>query len=244
MSRLQVTYRRPLQDQQLDILKWLHTYRFSTCDQITTYLEKLSYAGAQKRLRILEAQGFIGKRYDKSHKFTGRAAEYYLTPAGAQQLQLWTDYIENIDDRTFRALYRNKKVSNNFAIHCINIVNVVLKLKVIHGNKCSISTKVDMVAHDYFPNWTPDLFLSIKTQQFLLDVWDDTMPSFIAKRKTRNYLKYVEEEMWPTETSPAPAILYVCQDMKGLKKLQRYIQGALDDTYDDKTISRLRHNNS
>src|ERR1700759_2928953 len=82
-----VTYHRTLNNQQVEVLDWLYRFRFSTSRQIARCLGKDKFKSVQKKLQILEKQGYIGKRYDGSYKLQGRPAEYYLTPKGARQLE-------------------------------------------------------------------------------------------------------------------------------------------------------------
>jgi predicted ArsR family transcriptional regulator len=88
-SKLKPKYRRPLNETQIEVLRLLYWLRFGTCGQIAKYLEKTDIKQVQKKLKILEDQGCISKRYEKSYKLRGRPAEYYLTPKGGRLLQAY-----------------------------------------------------------------------------------------------------------------------------------------------------------
>jgi DNA-binding MarR family transcriptional regulator len=239
MSNIEVKYRRPLNNQQLDVLAWLFKFRFSTSKQIADYLSRVNVKGIQKKLQILEGQGFISKRYDKSYKLQGRAAEYYLTPKGSRQLEQARP--NTINQWAAKTLYKNKTVSQDFVTHCLNIADISLKLQAIYGDKLKLFTKSNLAAYDYFPTWQPDLFLSLQTTsgknrlRYFLDVWDRTKPFFISVRKARNYLSYAEDGDWPSDEE-LPAILAICEDDKTQKKLNRQITHALSDSDADETI--------
>lgn len=224
-------YHRPLNPEQLAVLQWLYTVRFSSSKQLATYLHKASQQTIQNKLHILEDQGFISKHYDASYKLAGRPAEYYLTPKGARQLPA-----DSTNEWAMKALYKNKTVSPDFIAHCLNVADTVLTLQSIYGDKLRLFTKSDMTAYDYFPSWTPDLFLNLKAgntrRRYFLDVWDNTQPFFVSVRKTRNYINYAAHGDWPSEVGDLPTVLAICADAATQKKLNKQIIYALDDTDD------------
>ena len=75
------TYRRPLNEQQRDILALLARFRFGTSSLLSSSLNT-SQRYTHERLRILVEQEYIGKRYDNSYRLAGRSAEYYVLPKG------------------------------------------------------------------------------------------------------------------------------------------------------------------
>lgn len=221
-------YRRPLNPEQVSVLQWLYTYRFSTSKQLANYLDKASQQTIQNKLKILEQQGYISKRYEPSYKLAGRAAEYFLTPKGARQLPA-----NSVNEWALKSLYKNKTLSQDFVQHCLNLADLALQLQAIYGDKLRLFTRSDMAAFDYFPSWTPDLFLNVKAgnnrRRYFLDLWDDTQPFFVSVRKARNYITYAEEGDWPNDEHALPAVLAICQDTNMRKKLTRQIERALDE---------------
>ena len=226
-------YRRPLNPEQLSVLQWLYTYRFSTSKQLATYLHKPNHKAIQNKLQILEEQGYINKRYEPSYKLAGRAAEYFLAPKGARSLPA-----DSVNEWALKSLYKNKTLSQDFVQHCLNLADLALRLQAIYGDKLRLFTRSDMAAFDYFPSWTPDLFLSLKPRtkhepprRYFLDLWDETQPFFVSVRKARNYITYAEEGDWPSDEYTLPTVLAVCQDSKIQKKFTRQIKRALDEKY-------------
>jgi SOS-response transcriptional repressor LexA len=65
----------------------LYKFRFGSSDLIAKRFNKPSGKYVQKRLHILEDQGYIARRYDKSYKLQGKPAAYYLLPSAARLLQ-------------------------------------------------------------------------------------------------------------------------------------------------------------
>jgi hypothetical protein len=248
VSRIEPRYRRALNDSQLDILRLLYKFRFSSSELVTRYQGKGSIKLVQKKLKVLEDQGYIGKRYDKSYRLQGKAAAYYLTPKAARLLRQLKQQLKDsgskdkpsmeIRDRGIKQLYKNKTVSEDFITHCLNILTVYLKLRDLYGDRCKFFTRVELAMFSYFPTWLPDAYFSlipspnskVTPKRFFLDIWDGTRPFFISVRKARNYLTYSEEGDWLTDQADFPAVLMVCDTKKNETKLRRQIVKALDDS--------------
>ena len=199
----------------------------------------------QKKLKILEDQGFISKRYDKGYKLAGRPAEYFLTPKGARAAMAKDDPKANnsqkITPQGIKNLYKNPGVSDDFIKHCLNILKIFLKLKTVYDNKLATFTRMQMIPFGYLPTWRPDLLLSLKTgakgkgtpKRFFLDIWDGTRPFFVSVKKAWSYIKYSEEGDWPTDTQAFPMLLILCDTDKNATKLRRQIRKALEESYED-----------
>lgn len=230
---VEVKYRRPLNEQQIKVLHWLYHVRFSTCKQVAKHLRKTDHKTIQNKLQILEQQGFIGKRYDKSYKLQGRPAEYYLTPKGARELDKRKP--DTTNTWAVKALYKNKTVSDEFLAHCINVTETMFLLQSLYGDKLYIFPKSHMVQYGHYPSWTPDLYLTLKVpgkeqrQAYFLDIWDSIKPFFVSVRKSRNYLIFNDSGDWLADRD-YPAILAICEGEKSQKKLNRQIKRMLDDT--------------
>lgn len=232
-------YRRPLNKEQLRTLHALYWFRFCTSKQLATFLHKANPKAIQNKLKILEAQGFIGKRYDKNYKLAGRAAEYYITPTGARALDRAKPGI--INQWATKSLYKNKTVSDVFLKHCINVTDMNLQLSAIYGDKLQRFSKSYMAQYSTFPEWAPDTYLRLdaknntETKHFFVDIWDGSKPFFVAVRKTRNYVNFKDSGDWQ-EDAPFPAILAICEDAYAQKKLNRQMKRILTDTWDDDLI--------
>lgn len=236
-----VKYRRPLNSQQLKTLHLLYWYRFCTSKQLARSLDKSSHRAIQNKLQVLEDQGFIGKRYDKSYKLAGRSAEYFITPKGARQLEKAKPGTTNT--WATKSLYKNKTVSNDFLKHCIAVAETAQQLRAIYGDgsKLETATKSYMAQYSYYPAWTPDLHLEIPgkgetpTKHYFLDIWDDTKPFFVSVRKTRNYVNFKDSDDWQ-EDEQYPAILAICENQYTQKKLNRQMRRILDEQWDDELV--------
>lgn len=241
-----VAYRRPLNGQQLKTLHLLYWYRFCTSKQLARLLDKSSHKAIQNKLQILEEQGLIGKRYDKSYKLAGRAAEYFITPKGARELEKLKP--GTINQWATKSLYKNKTVSDDFLRHCIAVTETSQRLREIYGDSSKLRrlSKSYMAQYSHYPTWTPDLHLEIPgsdeipAKHYFLDVWDDTKPFFVSVRKTRNYVNFKDSggkdgSEWQ-ENEQYPVILAICQHEQTQKKLNRQMKRILDEQWDDELI--------
>ena len=234
-----VKYRRPLNKQQIKTLYLLYWYRFCTSKQIAISLKRPDPKSIQNKLKILEDQGLISKRYDKSYKLTGRPAEYYLTPKGARALE--TAQPDTTNPWATKSLYKNKTVSDEFLKHTTTVVDVALRLRALYGDKPWILPKSYMAKYSVYPTWTPDLHLKIpksgetRTKHYFIDIWDGTKPFFVSVRKTRNYVNFKESGDW-IEDAQFPAILAISEDTYAQKKLNRQMKRILDNSWDDELV--------
>ncbi len=234
-----VKYRRPLNSQQLAVLKLLYRFRFGTVEYIAEYLDKTNLKVVQKKLKILEDQGYIAKRYDKTYKLQGKPAEYYLTPKGGRLLKSKTEDNDHISEQGLKNLYKNPSVSADFIAHCLTILRVALHLERMYGANLHSFARTELIPFDYFPTWKPDLYLSYKTtpksksNPFFLDIWDGTRPFFVSVRKARSYITYEDSGDWITDQLEFPIILVVCDNKKNETKLRRQIRKAREENYTD-----------
>src|SRR3990170_4920383 len=95
-----------LNTEQLAVLQLVYKFRFASSKQIAAYQQKKSAKTIQKRLKILEDQQLIAKRYDKSYKLKGKPAAYYLLPQGARALGAHTER-EPDEPINLRRIYRD-----------------------------------------------------------------------------------------------------------------------------------------
>lgn len=236
-TEAKVKYRRPLNEQQIKTLHLLYWYRFCTSKQLAHSLKKSSPKAIQNKLQILEDQGLIGKRYDKSYKLAGRPAEYYITPKGARALE--TAKPNTTNQWATKSLYKNKAVSDDFLRHTVILTDTSQRFRAVYGNKLEILTKSYMAQSDPYPVWTPDLHLKIPkrgetpARHFFVDVWDGSKPFFVSVRKTRNYVNFKESGDWEVEEDDAfPAMLAICSDPNTQKKLNRQMKHILYNDWD------------
>ena len=234
-----VKYRRPLNKQQLRVLFILYWYRFCTSKQIAVSLKRSDPKSIQSKLKVLEDQELISKRYDKTYKLAGRPAEYYITLKGERALEKAQP--DTTNPWATKSLYKNKTVSDEFLRHTITVAEKAQRLRALYGDKPWILPKSYMAKYSVYPTWTPDLHIKTPergetpAKQYFLDIWDGTKPFFVSVRKTRNYVNFKESGDWQ-EDEPYPAILAICEDAHTQKKLNRQMKRILDESWDDELV--------
>jgi DNA-binding PadR family transcriptional regulator len=235
-------YRKKLNDEQVAVLELLWKFRFGSSELIAKYFGKKQGTDVYRRLRVLEDQGFIGRRYEPSYKLQGKPAAYYLMPTGARFLQ----EVRGSDDTeaiNIKNIYKDKTVSETFANHCLEIFAIYNQLKAEYGDKLRFFTKSDFATFDYFPRPLPDVYIQLASKegerQFFLDLYDDKQPLFVAARKFKQYAVYADGGQWDTAETQPPTFLAVCESVGLQKRLQKQAVFVLSQAQDDNLVFAL-----
>jgi hypothetical protein len=196
---------------------------------VTRKLVSGYYADSKKgalyeRLRTLEDQGFIGKRFDSSYKLRGRPAAYYLLPAGVRILA------QHRNIKVTSTIYKNKTVSEQFITHCLEIFTIHNWLRSHYGDQLTLLTKNGMGVYDFLLRPLPDAFLAIGKQnakRFFLDFLEDNKPFFQVTRRVRQYIAYEDSNQWAVTNADFPVVILVCESPRLEKRLTKYIKRQL-----------------
>lgn len=243
-------YRKKLNKEQVAVLQLLYRFRFASSEQIASHQEKPSNKSIQKRLKILEDQNLIAKRYDKSYKLKGKPAAYYLLPQGARAL---TKYANRRPDEpiNIKRIYKDKDVSEGFIEHCLNVLGVYLALKALYPAKGKLGyftkSQLSYDKYEFFPSPLQDAYVHIKTSKddkhYFLDIFEDTQPFFVLIRRIKKYLDYAGSGDWATYSYDLPTILLVVQNKSVHKRLRKRIAKELRDSYEEITFAttKLEH---
>lgn len=234
-------YRKKLNEEQVAVLNLLYTFRFASSEHIAKYQKKPNRKHVQKRLRILEDQEYIAKRYDRSYKLKGKPAAYYLLPKGARVLTGLDDRDEN-EPINIKRIYKDKDVSEGFIQHSLNILGAYLALSALHGNKLDFFTKSDLKYEqfEFYPQPLPDAHVRISAKggdkNFFLDIFEDNQPFFVLIRRIKKYLEYAGD--WPEE--PLPTILLIVENKSVHKRLRKRVAKELRDSYEEVSFATTR----
>lgn len=242
-SKPEPKYRKKLNEEQVAVLNLLYTFRFASSEHIARYQKKPSSKHVQKRLKILEDQGFIAKRYDKSYKLKGKPAAYYVLPKGARALISLYDREEN-EPINIKRVYKDKDVSEGFIQHCLNLLGAYLALDALYGNELGFFTKSDLKyeQYEYYPQPLPDAHIRLETspdqKEFFLDIFEDGQPFFVLIRRIKKYLEYAGSGEWPEEA--LPTVLIVVESKSVHKRLRKRIAKELRDSYEEVCFATTR----
>lgn len=230
-----VKRRRKLNTEQLEVLELLHKFRFGSNDLFAQYFGKKDRSFVFKRLSILLEQGLIGKRFEPSYRLAGKPAAYYLTPAGARVLQEHRG--QDKPAINIKAIYKDKTVSEQFVAHSLELFAIYNQLRTQYGDDLLFFTRTAMnrEEYDYFPHPLPDAYIRLKqsSKHFFMDIFRDGEPSFVAKRRIKQYIKYDEDGDWAATGTDLPVVLAVCESSKLAKRVQGYMTNVLEEAWPD-----------
>lgn len=241
-------YRKKLNQEQVEVLQMLYRFRFASSEQIAQFQAKPNAKAIQKRMKILEDQGLIAKRYDKSYKLQGKPAAYYLTPAGARAFAV---NIERKPDEplNMKRLYGSKDASEGFITHCRNVLSVYLALKALHPKQGELiyftKNQLNYEKYDnYFPSPRQDAYIHIRKGQvdrhFLLDIFEDTQPFFVLIRRIKKYLDYSSGGDWEAHCDIPLTILMVVESKSIHKRLRKRLAYELRQSYEELKFATAR----
>jgi len=247
MDKLISKHRKKLNTEQIEVLGLLYKFRFGSNDLIARHFGKKDRSFVFKRLKILQEQGLIGKRFDSSYRIQGKPVAYYLLPAGARALQEHrTDTVVNI-----KAIYKDKTVSEEFIEYCLSIFGIYTQLKTRYGDSLCFFTKNQLTKYDYFSDFTPSVYIRLNTngpeKDYFLEYLQSSKPFLTSMRRIKQYIDYSDGGEWEAGTnSEFPEVLLVCDKLalqnRLLKKSATVRAGADDDlkiyvtVKDDKAI--------
>ena len=242
LNKSEPKYRKKLNEEQVAVLQVLWRFRFASSEQIAKCQAKPSSKAVQKRLKILEDQGLIAKRYDKSYKLQGKPAAYYLTPNGARTLALHKPRKED-EPINVKRLYKDKDAGKGFMEHCMNVLAIYLILKALYPKQAKLNyfTKAQLSyeKYDFMPSPLQDVYIRIKTSEgeryFFLDIFEDNQPFFVQIRRIKKYLEYAGSGEWARydEDGGLPTILLVVQNKSVHKRLRKRLAKELRESYEE-----------
>ncbi len=233
MTTTNPKYRRKLNPAQLEVLKLLYRFRFASSDVLAQHFGKSSGVFVYKRLKILQEQGYIIKRFDSSYRIQGKPATYCMSPMGGRMLQEH----EPSAAINIKGLYKNKANSEAFVRRCIDMFIIHNQLRASHGDVLNFFTKSEISTYDYFPQPLPDAYFRLKnpkqTEQFFISLCYNSQPFFTLAREVKKFIEYAELGDWDETGTDLPIVLLVCESYALQKRLQKFIASALDSSDDE-----------
>lgn len=201
--------RRKLTSKQIELLYLIFQYRFVTAELVAE-LSEVASGTAHIRLRILEREGYIGRRYDSTYRLKGKAARYYLLPLGFNALKK----VRELDPSVVKQLYNDRRTHDEYVDRQVLVMQAATHLRgvdMLSGSK--LYTKSELILYDGLPEYLPDaVFVTAKSQKTLyIDVIANDEPRFVILRKLRSYIAFEESGDWQTKDGRFPVLLFVCE---------------------------------
>lgn len=212
-----------LYENQLLLLQILYKFRFGTNDLIAKY-RGLTRRSINKSMAILLDNDYIVMKFDKTSKFQGVPAVYYLSSKGIKYLK--SKFA--LTDKVVQTLYKNRIVSDQFINHNLAVFKAYLVLRQHYKTRFDIFTKAELAKFDQYPEQLPDLFLASKDggKDYMLDIFLRE-PFFVIKKRIKYYIDHRNEE-W-SSSDPYPSVLLVCPDARNEAKVIKYTESQLED---------------
>lgn len=230
MTTTNPRYRRKLNPAQLEVLKLLYIFRFASSNVLAQYFGKSSGMFVYKRLKILQEQGYIIKRFDSSYRIQGKPATYCLSPMGGRILQ---EHEPSGIEINIKGLYKNKANSVAFVTHCLDMLAIHNQLKIWYSDKLRFFTPIELRIYDYFPQLSPDAYFRLKetsgTKQYFLNLCRSSQPFFTLVRTVKKHIEYADCGDWEITDTKLPMLLLVCDSYSLQKRLQKLIASSLND---------------
>lgn len=234
-------YRWKLNKDQLEVLNLLYKFRFSSSDLLAHSFGKSNGSHIYKRLRILQEQGFIGKRYNNHNRIQGKPAAYYLLPNGMRRLNELR-VSEGKDPIDVERLYKETRVTEAFVQYCMDIFRIYLTLNAQYGDRLRFLTKNQLAGkYDYFDEFVPNVYFRLKTthaeKDYFLEYLQSNKPFFAHTKRLKQYFDYAENGEWEEATnSDFPKVLLVCDKPSLQKRLLDEAETILEDADEELSV--------
>ena len=225
--------RSTLNGGQVVLLELLYKYRFGNRALIGNSLGLKVGSSLHERLEVLVKYGYVGKRLDIRSKALNKPAAYYVASKGIKALQALPDH-EHIGAPAVRLSYQNKKtVHDEFVAHILNIYECTQCLQRQYPS-LKIFTERDTSRYGYFPKHSPEVFLSLPTDnpeqphRFFFDIVRDRRPRRDLDNKLTNYVEFFDDDGWEETESELPVILLVSEWGSSERSIQRSTRALLN----------------
>lgn len=227
--------------QQLLILVRIYNFRFVTTAQLQQLLTKKQIQQVQQRLNLLLKRGYIDRNFSSQDRLTGKYASYYLLPKGMKILKQHQAKLGvELNPKALHNIYKDRTASARFINHCLGLGDISCSLKRLHGSNLEYFPKNYLIDHDYFPDPRPDAYLRIgadtkdikERSEHFLEYCEEIVPFFVYRKRIKQYVEYVEDELWEEATSrKSPIIRLVAETPVLQRRLQRFIKKYLNLYY-------------
>ena len=218
MRRVEPKRRYSISKSQVDILLYLHKYRFLTSDLLAVLLQK-DRSTIYERLSVLVDQEFVAKQYDSSFRLRTRPATYCLAPAGIRFLKA-----RGIDRTQLH--YKSRNFTEEQIDEQLLYTKFATTLKSSYKDSFGVYTKYQL-RHGAYVQPTPHLLLSGKSDT-VPDYVLDYFPAFTASWRLKRRINQHDQTAYEAETI-YPHLLMVAGNKSTEKRLVRLTEELYAD---------------
>ncbi len=228
-------HRKQLSTDQIKLLGLIAKFRFVTVELLSSWRDK-SKATIYERLAVLEDQGYIQKRYEKSWRLLGRPAVYALTGKG---LRVVRDHSPGyFTHAVIRNQYKNRSASLQLVDHSLDVAKLCVQLYKQYDSKYDIFAKSELDQFEEFMRPLPDLYIRTNRKDedgqpihYQLETIEAGTFTWMIKKRINAHQEWFDEnndEDWGFEDS-YPTLLLVCDNKSTEKRMHRLVGGKYMD---------------
>lgn len=217
-------HRRPLNSNQITILRLCYKFRFVTTDLLSSALNK-NRSTVYESLYVLEKQGYVHKFYDKTYRLRGRPAIYCLAAKGIKYLR----YNTKLDHATLRNFYKNKQIAANneeLVDRCLLVFRIFNVLRAQTGGRFSLYTKYELT-RDNYTRPLPELVLVDKDpdkSDYILDIFAAGTMTWLLRKRLRQHQDFADDSDYRY-----PNVLLVAGNSSTEQRLLKLVGYSLQD---------------
>jgi DNA-binding PadR family transcriptional regulator len=242
---MDVQHRKQLSIGQIKLLGLVAKFRFVTVELISSWRDK-SKATIYERLAILEDQGYLQKRYEKSWKLLGRPAVYSLTGKGLRMIR---DHKPGyFTDAVIRNQYKNRSASLQLVDHSLDVAKLCVQLFKQYDSTYDIFAKSEIDRFEAFMRPLPDLYIRTNRKDeadqaihYQLETIEAGTFTWMIKKRINAHQDWFDDnndEDWSFEDN-YPHLLLVCDNKSTEKRIHRLTDNSMMD-FETWTTTRER----
>ena len=223
----------PITPKQLEIIKFIHKYRFLNRKQIQYFLKHKEPRRIKSWLKKLYSNEYLNRIYSTKLKENTKPAIYYLATKSISILKTQPE----IDHTILNRIYREKTRSDKFINRSIFIGNLAIYF---HKHKkpnqvLQFFTKTNLKQFDYLPTPIPDCYTAIDDDKhnirYFSELLDAKTPRFQIRTTIKKYFEYFESNQWQDNSEHQfPKILIFCPDKKTQEFIHKFIKQLKEES--------------
>ena len=243
-----------LTPRQQTILKLLYRYRFLNRVQIQTLMGHNDYKRINVWLADLRDNQYVGWIYSTDFTEKNKPGIYYLGLNGIR----WLKQNQDHPNEEFRKRYRESARSRGFIDQCTLIANCCIAMdrkNVSQDSADKVSSHYTYALQTDYTDPENDYHFLSESEQIqpglcfektvetknavtvttcLVEVVEATMPRYRVRKRLKNYIEYLEDGEWQSETDedePNPIAMFVCPTLTDLIYCKRATKRLLEEKW-------------
>jgi hypothetical protein len=227
---------------QQELLRLIYRYRFLQRNQLQAFMHHKDKKRSSSWLKDLRDKQYLSWLYAPDDPIEKtKPAVYYMGINGIRFLRALNEY----PPEELRKRYKEATRQQPFIDRCLLLANCCLNLEAnSKGNKhYSYMTESDYVNPESDYNFISELkphlcfekTVANQTTNYLLEVFDNSLPRYRVKKRLKDYVDYLYSGDWEYEMgSQLPIVLLICPATAELIYVKRRIrtlseEGQIDE---------------